>query len=114
MRREYQLGRAAWLMAGFSPAFAAELFGRDIRHRDELTYSRHFLGHQRPDAARIESGFLALDQEPAAPDRPRSESERDAEHWVMLKRYLWRWGLWDAAHDQTPRFAPLAQSPALP
>lgn len=113
-RREYNLGRAAWLIAGFSPDFAAELFGRDIRSDDELLYTQQFLRHQRADAARIEHRFLTLDQQPADPSRPACESERDAEHWVMLKRYLWRWGLWDAAYTLDPRFGLLADTPDLP
>jgi len=113
-QREYNLGRAAWQIAGFSPDFAKDLFGRDIRHPDELTYSQHFLRQQRHDAQRIERSFLALDANPADAHRPADESERDAEHWVMLKRYLWRWGLWDAAHDIDARFTPLSKAPALP
>mgnify|MGYP000188242866 CR=1 FL=1 len=109
MRREYHLGRAAWQIAAFSPGFAAELFGRDIRHADELTYSRGFLRHQRIDAERTERRFLALDHQPADPARPGEESERDAEHWVMLKRYLWRWGLCDAAEGVAARFSVLGQ-----
>ena len=113
-RREYHLGRAAWQIAGFSPGFAAELFGRDIRADDEGDYTRMFLRHQRHDAQRIERRFLALDQQPADPARASEESDCDAEHWIMLKRYLWRWGLWDAAQGTADRYRPLGATGPLP
>ena len=32
--------------------------------------------------------------------------------WVMLKRYLWRWGLLDQAHDIPERWSLLSDAPS--
>lgn len=101
LRREYALGRTAWAYAGASPAFARDLFARDIRDGAELAFSREVLVRERRDAERLERSFLSFAQQPA-------DAASDgllhalAEHWILLKRYLWRWGLTDAADGKEP------------
>lgn len=104
-RREYLLGQAAWHFARVSPGFAMGLFGRDLTHADTLDYFEQALEQERRDAIRIERSFLAnagipldaLVDDPAHRDRILSML---AEHWLPLKRYLWRWGLVDASRGR--------------
>ena len=109
-RREYLLGRTAWHYAGANPAFAAELFGRDIRSDAELAYAAEYVARARRDAQRLEASFLALAEHPVG-----SASDRLlpvlSEHWTMLKRFLWRWGLLDAARGVPARWSTLASAP---
>ncbi|MEM1331307.1 MAG: glycosyltransferase [Planctomycetota bacterium] len=113
-RREYRLGRAAWMYRHVNEAFAADLFGRDIADPAELAFCREVLARERPDAERIERSFLALGQQPASSLRLNDPLPAMlAEHWVLLKRYLWRWGLLDAAEGRDERFGPLSGAPSL-
>ncbi len=110
-RREYLLGRAAWNYANLNPQFSIDLFKRDLRNPKELAYMDNALDHERLDAERIERSFLALDGMcPAAINGQMLEYL--AEHWVLLKRYLWRLGVSDAAKG-TPSQWSLLQNRTL-
>lgn len=103
-RREYMLGRTAWHYAGCCPEFTRALFGRDICADAELDYARASMLRERPDAERIERSFLGLADQP--PDAvPDATLQMLCEHWIPLKRYLWRWGLTDAAENSPPRWS---------
>lgn len=113
IRREYNLGRAAWKFAGASRTFALELFGRDITSKEELAYSREFLTRERTSAMGIAPQFVALGavssdavaSGAAAPGVAAIEgaSHADpgcvvralAQQFMLLKRWLWRRGLVD-------------------
>lgn len=115
MRREYELGRAAWQFATSSPDFAGSLFGRDLRDPSELHYWRATLGRSRRDAARVEQTMLRCGGTPAdaAPLTPFF-LQILAEHWIVLKRFLWGWGLLDRAADRESRWGLLCESGPLP
>ncbi len=113
LRREYLLGRAAWAYAGINPAFARDLFRRDIRATEEIDAARIMLAHCRGDAERIEASFRRLAQMPSNAAAPEL-LETLAEHWLPTKRYLWRWGLLDAADGLPSRWTPLSEAPTLP
>lgn len=103
-RREYLLGRSAWHFAHANPAFALDVFKRDIRLPSELEYARQSLEREYRDALRIERSFLKMAQ--MTQDHPSDELlEVLSEHWVLLKRYLWRWGLVDAAGGLESRWS---------
>lgn len=109
MKREYLLGRTAFAYASASPGFARDLFGRDILAQDELDFSRETLHRERRDAARIERSFIKLATLPS--DAASDEVLQIlAEHWVLLKRLLWRWGLVDAADQKEPGWCLLGSS----
>lgn len=104
LRREYQLGRAAWAYAELNPAFARDLFGRDIRAAAELDHIAAALDRDRRDAHRVQQHFLALAELP--PDAARDELlPALANSWVLLKRYLWRRGLLAASRGDNAPFA---------
>ena len=113
-RREYLLGRSAWHFANINPAFAHDLFKRDITATPYLDYIAQSLLHERPDAIRIERSFLSLADQPANSINSDNQPMLDllAEHWVPLKRYLWRQGLLDASQSIKPRWSLLQDSPA--
>lgn len=102
LAREFQLGRAAWLFAGASPAFAGAVFGRDIRTAKELAYSEAFLAREESLAARLRASFFGLAELPAG-----AVGGADAgpvlrliyEQHLALKRWMWRGGLLDAAKN---------------
>ncbi len=114
-RREYLLGRAAYAFARINPEFSDELFGRDVVAPTELEYARQALRRERGDALRVERSFLSLTgfgPDTAAP----ALLPVLAEHWVQLKRYLWRWGLLDASRGVAPRWGLLSEreAPVVP
>lgn len=109
-RREYLLGRTAWHYAGVNPSFAMDLFGRNIRGADELAYCAAFLARERRDAQRLEASFLGL-ADLDADDAGLAVLPLLAEHWTLLKRYLWRWGLLDAARGIAARWSLLRDGP---
>ena len=113
-RREYLLGRSAWHFASINPAFAHNLFKRDITAAAYLDYIAQSLLHERRDALRIERSFLALADQPANSINPENQPMLDllAEHWVPLKRYLWRQGLLHASQSIESRWSLLKDSPA--
>lgn len=112
MRREYKLGRAAWMYHQHNPAFTRELFQRDISSPAELDFCRQTLTQTRTDAERIEMHFLELSRH--VPDAVSAELIPVlAQSWVPLKRFLWRWGLLDEANATPERFTLVADAPAL-
>jgi len=115
MLREYCLGRSAWLFRQQNPEFTFDLFGRDIGKREELQFARATLRLGRSDAERIERSFVKLAQTRAMEcPVPDALVETLAEHWLPLKRYLWRWGLLDQADERPFRFTPLSEAGPLP
>ncbi len=108
-RREYLLGRAAYAFAHANPEFATELFRVDLREQSVLESFEIAIRLAWRDALRIESTFLALDQH-----APQSVSDDMlhllAEHWVLLKRLLWRWGVLDASRKIDSRWSQLAET----
>jgi GT2 family glycosyltransferase len=109
LKREYLLGRSAWAYAQLNPGFARDLFGRDIRAQAELDHAARFLEHERRDAVRIQSRFLALASFPPLPDDTNTQNllATLADSWTLLKRYLWRQGLLAASRGEPNASAPL-------
>ncbi len=100
LEREFKLGGTAWRFAGVNPGFCREVFGRDIRSKEEAEYSRQFVERERKAAERLEKSFLGLAQMPAG---AVSGAERGRlvnlvyEQHLMLKRWWWRRGQIEAA-----------------
>lgn len=114
LRREYELGRAAAAFARVRPGFTASLFGRDILAADELAFARAALRHERRDAERIERSVLRLADIPAeAVDPSSGVLDIIAEHWVLLKRCLWRWGVLDGSAGVPRRWGLLSEGAAV-
>jgi GT2 family glycosyltransferase len=113
LRREYSLGRAAWLFAGANPEFGRALFGRDIREPAELAYSREFLARERGSAAMIQTECLRLGEVPSGvvsgQHAPRVLAAL-AQQFTLLKRYVWRQGLLDEAAGEAGGYRPLEAS----
>ncbi|MBY0113787.1 MAG: glycosyltransferase [Phycisphaerales bacterium] len=109
LRREYLLGRSAWVYAAVNPGFARDLFGRDIRSPAELDHAAAFLDRERRDAVRIQARFLDLATQPALAETPSTPKILAAlsESWILLKRFLWRQGLLAAARGEANDWAPL-------
>ena len=106
LRREYLLGRSAFSFARQNPDFAQALFKRDITSPLELNYAQEYLARQYQDARKIEKSFVSLEKLPY--DTISSANlHLLTEHWILLKRYLWNWGLLDAANQQASRWQPL-------
>lgn len=105
IRREEALGRAAWTFAAANPAFARDLFGRDIRSEGELAYSREFIGRERTSAERVEREFLALAAVRADSVAADASSvlRALAQQFTLAKRWRWRSGLLEAASGVAPR-----------
>jgi GT2 family glycosyltransferase len=102
-RREYLLGQSAWHYARFNPEFAIDLFKRDLTDPALLAYFEQSIEQESADAARIERSFLSLGDIPLHGPDYDFESAKHlldllAEHWVPLKRHLWRRGLIHALH----------------
>lgn len=115
MRREYQLGRASWGFAQINPAFTHDLLRRDVTSSDELDFARSVLRTNRPDADRAEAWLRTMGELPADEHQLTDPMpELLATCWVPLKRYLWRWGLLDAAGGVPPRWSSLSQAGPLP
>jgi hypothetical protein len=114
LRREYELGRSARAFAELNPDFTRKLFRRDILDPDHLSYARAFLISERRDAERIERSFVALADQPADAIREPDLLGTLAEHWIPLKRSLWRWGLLDALEARERRWSLLQDAPSLP
>jgi GT2 family glycosyltransferase len=100
LEREFKLGGTAWRFAGVNPGFCREVFGRDIRSKDEVEYSRAFVEREGKTVARLEESFLGLTGIPAS----AAGGEQSAalvrlvyEQHLLLKRWCWRKGLLDAA-----------------
>lgn len=110
LARERKLGEAAWLFAQANPAFAHELFGRDIASDEELLYSRAFVEREARDAQRLRQRFLTLAELPAdvVGSGPHSATALDAlcQQHTLLKRWEWRQGLLAAADRQLADASP--------
>jgi glycosyltransferase involved in cell wall biosynthesis len=103
LQREFRLGRASWHYAALNPPFARELFGRDVRSEEELAYSREFVARERSAAERIEASFVQLPRIPAsAIEGPHAAAlvRIVYQQHLLLKRWYWRRGLLDAAHEE--------------
>jgi len=111
-RREYLLGQSAWHYANHNPPFALDLFKRDLTDPKLLGYYEQSIQSERPDAMRIERAFLSLADLPQHAISGEIELQQAmlsllAQHWVLLKRYLWRQGVLDAAHGRGDCWSPL-------
>ena len=113
VRREYELGRCASQYANASPPFARDLFGRDILDESYLGYVESVLEHERKDANRIELSMLDWASMPSDAVNA-AVLEKLAEHWIPLKRYVWKWGLLDGARGVAARWSPLSKAGPLP
>ena len=100
LQREFRLGRSAWLFAQRNPAFARDLYARDLTCDDELSYSRAFVQRERPTAARAMMTLQRLAAMPAdAVDGPWADTwiRLAYEQHLPLKRWMWRAGVLSAA-----------------
>lgn len=111
LRREYLLGQSALSFARQNPDFAQALFKRDITSRSELNYAQELLPRQYRDASRIEKTFISLEEQPYN-TISSANLHLLTEHWILLKRYLWNWGLLDAANQQSSRWQLLQSTSA--
>lgn len=104
IRREQNLGVAAWHFAKANPAFAHACFGRDITHPDEIAYSRAFVSHECGVAERLRESFLELGKIPASVvDGPHEPIllKLHLQQFVLLKRWTWHNAFLQAA-DASP------------
>jgi hypothetical protein len=100
LARERSLGRTAWLFARTNPAFAWDVFGRDITSDDEIAYSRAFVERERAGVERLRPLFLALADKPAgAIDDPDIIQMLYQQH-LPLKRWEWRRGLVESCESE--------------
>ncbi len=111
LERERSLGRSAWLFAQHNAEFARTLFGRDIASQQEVTYSREFVARERAAAERMRETFAAVGQLPASVLDHAGSTEADPqrisrllartiyEQHLLLKRWMWRSGLLEAAGE---------------
>lgn len=108
-KREYLLGRAAHAFAHANPSFAKELFQSDLRDFGTIEPLGSVIEHSWRDAVRIERTFLMLDE---LSDSAVSDDLLPvlAEHWVLLKRLLWRWGVLDASRGVDSRWSLLSET----
>lgn len=100
LNREHSLGIAAWHFACANPAFAKACFGRDISQPDEVAYSRAFVVRERSAADRIRESFLRLASIPGASidgDHEQESLRTHLQHFLLLKRWIWRGALIEAA-----------------
>ncbi len=100
LARERTLGAEAFRLAHTHPAFARDVFGRDLTDGAELAYAEEALARERPQAEQLERSFLELAHLPAdAVSSPHAPAliRRLYEHHLPLKRWHWRAGLTQAA-----------------
>lgn len=102
LEREERLGASAWRYAEANPAFAMSLFGRDVRSKEELAYSREFVHREAELAQRLETSFLAMPEISASavagPHGAALVNIAYQQH-LLLKRWYWRRGLLSAGGD---------------
>jgi glycosyltransferase involved in cell wall biosynthesis len=104
MGRERALGKAAWEFAGANPEFAKAVFGRDVRSREEVEYSREFVRREQAAAQKSQRTLEALETVPSsAIDGPHAGTLLRAlyEQHLLLKRWNWRCGLLEMAGGKT-------------
>lgn len=102
LEREVKLGGTAWRFAGVNPGFCREVFGRDIRSREEVEYSREFVAREARTVERLEKSFLELGAIPASAVAGQHAGRLVNlvyEQHLLLKRWWWRKGLLEAAID---------------
>lgn len=100
LTREHNLGVAAWHFARANPDFAKACFGRDISQPEELAYSRAFIAREKAAADRIRESFLQLSNIPGdsiAPDHEPQVLQMLLQQFLLLKRWIWRSALIEAA-----------------
>ena len=110
LMRELRLGHSAWLFAREHPAFARALFGCDPTTRKELSYFHAFVHRERGAARRLLASFRRLAEIPAdAVDGPHGQAliRLLYEQHLLLKRWMWRSGLLEAAADRSIDALPL-------
>jgi GT2 family glycosyltransferase len=107
LRREYLLGRASRSYAEYNPEFAFDLLKQDLLDPEIISYFVQNLKLEQRDAIRIEQSFRALsDAPPTEHDLTNPRVLRMLEeHWVLLKRFLWRWGVVDSSYGLNPRWS---------
>ncbi|QOJ01273.1 MAG: glycosyltransferase family 2 protein [Phycisphaeraceae bacterium] len=113
--REERLGSSAWGFAWARPAFAIDLFGRDLRSPAESAYARAFVERESAAADRAREGFLALGRTPApASNDPASPAliRWAAEGARLLRRWHWNTGYLRAAHASAGALGPALARPA--
>jgi len=102
MDRERQLGHSAWYFAEASPAFGRAVFGRDIRSKEELAYSREFVQREKAAAEGMLQTLACLERIPSmcisGEHGPKLTRALYEQH-LLLKRWMWRTGLLEAAGD---------------
>lgn len=104
LKREYNLGFAAWGFARTTPECAHAMFNRDITSREELNYSRAFVERESKTVQRLEESFLNLAEIPATGlggDHAPALLNIIYEQHLVLKRYHWRRGLLAAASQSS-------------
>lgn len=100
LERERKLGFAAWGFAGAAPECAAAMFGRDIRSKEEVDYSRQFLARERATVERMQASFEGLagtTSMAVGGMEPGKVLNLIYEQHLMVKRWWWRKGLLEAA-----------------
>lgn len=99
LSREELLGAEAYRLAGAAPECARAVFGRDIRDRAEVEYSRSFVERERGSADRLRRSFERLAAIPASTVAGEAATLIPIiyEQHLLLKRWHWRRGLLDAA-----------------
>jgi len=105
LTREHNLGVAAWHFARANPEFAKACFGRDISQPDEVAYSRAFVTRERSAAERIRESFMQLATIPGSSvdgDHEHALLQMHLQQFLLLKRWIWRTGLLEAASSCTP------------
>lgn len=103
LAREFKLGHSAWHFAERTPSFCEAVFGRDIRSKDELQYSREFIQRERSLAGMVMETWLSLGSIPAGAlsgDHAKALLRMTYLHLLPLKRWMWRAGLVAAAEDR--------------
>jgi GT2 family glycosyltransferase len=100
LRREQMMGRAAWEFAMASPQCVMAVFGRDIRSREEVDYSRQFIARESAGVDRIRESFRAwadMSAEAVSGAHSRAVLRALYEQHLLLKRWTWRKGLLEGA-----------------
>lgn len=94
--RERLLGRDAWALAGANPGCARDVFGRDVRTREEVDYSEAFVDREHATVERLQEAFLRLVERPGS-SATREHIESLYGQHMLIKRWHWRCGLLEAA-----------------
>lgn len=101
LARERSLGWSAYHFARANPAFAQDLFGRDITSPEELAYSREYVQRERVGVDRLRDPFLKLAGKPADAVTDPDVLHMLYQQHLPLKRWEWRTGLLEASCTPT-------------